>query len=186
MLHCCTPSHILLAQRHKETHTVQSRTHTHSLSHLSAQINKHRSAFITMLESARIGACPHTHTENTNHKSKPSGADQLFSCGGRFQLRHLKRTEHSTWRRLLLLWFFTLRRSISLMQSCRALASIKSNIYQEIKRRERGHRGVLWHVQKNSKMERCREDRKKNTKQKTRLLLSGGWRWSDYRCFTSV
>ncbi len=40
---------------------------------------------------------------------------------------------------LSFLWFLTFRRSISLMQSCRALASIKSNIYQKIKReRERG------------------------------------------------
>lgn len=90
--------------------------------------------------------CTHTH------KSMLSGADQLFSCGGRSQLRHLKRTEQSAWRRLPLLWFFTLRRSISLMQSCRALASIKSNIYQEIKRgegeRERTERGV-YDIQKN-------------------------------------
>lgn len=42
---------------------------------------------------------------------------------------------------LSFLWFLTFRRSISLMQSCRALASIKSNIYQKIKReRERGRR----------------------------------------------
>lgn len=79
-----------------------------------------------------------------------------------------------------LLWFFTLRRSISLMQSCRALASIKSNIYQEIKRgeRETGQRMVLWHIEE---MLRWRDlektEQKKNQKtpqQKTQMLLSAG------------
>lgn len=129
--------------------------HTHSYSHLCAQQPR---AFVSLQENA----CTHW-----THKSMPSGADQLFSCGGWSQLRHLKRTEHSAWRRLPLLWFFTLRRSISLMQSCRALASIKSNIYQEIKRGEskRGQRGVLTH----SKNVRLREAEKleggENTKQ---------------------
>lgn len=104
------------------THT---HTHTYSHSHSCAQMLQHPSAFVSIRGNART------------HRSTPSGADQLFSCGRRSQLRHLKRTERSAWRRLPLLWFFTLRRSISLMQSCRALASIKSNIYQEIKRGER-------------------------------------------------
>lgn len=41
---------------------------------------------------------------------------------------------------LSFLWFLTFRRSISLMQSCRALASIKSNIYQKIKREKEKER----------------------------------------------
>lgn len=131
------------------THVLYSHTHTHSLFSTNTQTP------LCIHNHARK-ACTHVHMPtHTTHKSKPSGADQLFSCGGRSQLRHLKRTERSAWRRLPLLWFFTLRRSISLMQSCRALASIKSNIYQEIKRGERaggregerGQRGVLWHIQ---------------------------------------
>lgn len=106
-------------------------------------------------KNAHMCRSPHT-----NIKSKQSGADQLFSCGGRSQLRHLKRTEHSAWCRLPLFCFFTLRRSISLMQSCRALASIKSNIYHRIKRGERTERDVMTYSG-NGKMERFRENRKK-------------------------
>lgn len=120
-------------------------------------------------KNAHMCRSPHT-----NIKSKQSGADQLFSCGGRSQLRHLKRTEHSAWCRLPLFCFFTLRRSISLMQSCRALASIKSNIYHRIKRGERTERDVMTYSG-NGKMERFRENRKKKTRQtKTWKLLSRG------------
>lgn len=154
--------------------------HTYSYSQLCAQTPL--CILIHARQCAHVCTCPHTPA----HKSTQSGADQLFSCGGRSQLRHLKRTELGAWRRLPLLWFFTLRRSISLMQSCRALASIKSNIYQEIKRgerdrvggRERGQRRVLWHVQDMVRLRDVEKIRmkKKNTKQKTWLLLSRGWR----------
>ena len=142
MVHPC-------AHTHAHTHTQLRDIRKHTLIHMYCIVTHTCSFifslvctntpmhFITMQEGiAHTQACAHTPT----HKSEPSGADQLFSCGGRSQLRHLKRTERSAWRRLPLLWFFTLRRSISLMQSCRALASIKSNIYQEIKRGEREER----------------------------------------------
>lgn len=121
--------------------------HTHTLKEKA--IHTHLFTFSLVCTNAPTPHCicnnPRKRTHaHTARRSTPSGADQLFSCGRRSQLRHLKRTERSAWRRLPLLWFFTLRRSISLMQSCRALASIKSNIYQEIKRGER---------------ERVREDR---------------------------
>lgn len=120
----------------------------------------------------------------------PSGADQLFCCGGGSQLRHLKRTEHSAWRRLPLLWFFTLRRSISLMQSCRALASIKSNIYQEIKRGEskRGQRGVLTHS-KNVRLrdaEKLEEEKKHKTEHGCCYLEGGTGVTTGVLCLTNV
>lgn len=130
---------------------------------------QHPSAFVSIRGNART------------HRSTPSGADQLFSCGRRSQLRHLKRTERSAWRRLPLLWFFTLRRSISLMQSCRALASIKSNIYQEIKRgeRERGWERTerrCYDIFKKCKMETCRKLRVEKTlnRQHGYCYLEGG------------
>lgn len=114
-------------------HVLYSHTHSFTFSLVCTNTQTPLCIHNHARKCAHTSACAHTST----HKSKPSGADQLFSCGGRSQLRHLKRTERSAWRRLPPLWFFTLRRSISLMQSCRALASIKSNIYQEIKRGER-------------------------------------------------
>lgn len=111
-----------------------------------------------------------------HQKSRQSGGDQLFFCGGRSYLRHLKRTEHSTWCRLPPLWFFTFRRSISLMQSCLALASIKSNIYQEIKRgeRETGQRMVLWHIEGMLRWRDLEKTEQKVPQQKSQLLLSTG------------
>lgn len=112
-------------------------THTHTHSRRKQYTHTHLFTFSLVCTNAPTPLCICINPRKRTHRSTPSGADQLFSCGRRSQLRHLKRTERSAWRRLPLLWFFTLRRSISLMQSCRALASIKSNIYQEIKRGER-------------------------------------------------
>lgn len=122
-------------------------------------------------------ASPHTPLQ----KSRQSGGDQLFFCAGRSQLRHLKRTEHGAWRRLPPLWFFTLRRSISLMQSCRALASIKSNIYQEIKRgeRETGQRMVLWHIEEMLRWRDLEKTEQKNSPTENTAAVI-------YRCFTTV
>lgn len=75
-----------------------------------------------------------------------------------------------------LLWFLTFRRSISLMQSCRALASIRSNIYQKIKRvkgKERKREGIngIW---KKIKREINKQKKEKNYKHQCGRVVKCG------------
>lgn len=70
--------------------------------------------------------CNHEHF---THTSKMHCAAELFSCVARTLLSHLKRKIAAKHTISPFVGLLTLRRSISLMQSCRALASIKSNIY---------------------------------------------------------
>lgn len=134
--------------------TMVQDKHTHIRTHTA------QCAFISMQETVH-----NVHIPTPLQKCRQSGGDQLFFCGGRSQLRHLKRTEHGAWRRLPPLVLYL--KEIYLFDAILPSFGIHQVEYlsrdQKGREGDRTENGVMTYW-RNAKMERFRENRTKKKK----------------------